>query len=81
MIPFPVIVYINEETAGFNYEDAIGAINETDIGVTIAPRNQAFLFFTSYFTASVASGINRSEFSSDSMILIISSISLIEINK
>ena len=64
---FPVIAFINEE--------AIDAMNEAAIRVIIAPRNPHSYFFISCFTGSITPSISRSDFSSDSTILIISSIS------
>ena len=76
---FPVIAFINKEATGCINEEAIGAINEAATGVIIAPGNlPACFFFVSYFTVSVALSINRPDFSSDSTILIISSISSFE---
>ena len=47
--PFPVIAFINEETAGCINEEAIGAINEAAIGIIIVPRNPpSFYYFMFY---------------------------------
>ena len=72
MTPFPVIAFINEEP--------IRAVNEAAIGAIIAPRNP-LTFFISCYPVSVAASINRSDFSNDSTILMISFISSFETNK
>ena len=58
------------------YQKVIGAINEAAIDVIIIPKNPS-----SFFTVLVAPSINRPDFSDDSTILIISSISSFEMNK
>ena len=73
MNPFPVIALINEE--------ATGCINEKAIGAIIAPRNPLSCCFISCFTVSVAPSINRHQSSKNLTILIISSMSLFEMNK
>ena len=70
----PVIAFINEKVTGCVNEEATGAINEAVIGSIIASRNPPSCFFISFFNVSLAPSINRSDFSSDSMILIISSV-------
>ena len=67
--PFPVIAFIKEEAT-----DAV-------IGAIIAPRNPPCCSFISCFTISVAPLVNRPNFSSDSTILIMSSVSSFEIKK
>ena len=62
-------------------EEAIGAINEANIGAIKAPRNPFLFFFHSCFTVSVAPSINRPESSSDFTVLITSSIFLFKMNK
>ena len=78
---FLAIPFISEEGSGCTNEEAIGAINKAAIGDITAPRNLSSHFFISNFTVSVAPSINRCDFSSDSTILIISSISSFEKNK
>ena len=79
--PFTVIAFINEESTGCSNEEAIGAINEATIGDIIAPRYPPSCFFVLCLLVSVASSINRPDFSSDSTILIISFVSLFKMNK
>ena len=79
--PFPVIEFVNEEAIGCINEEAIGAISEAAIGAIIAERNQPSCFFVLCFTVSLAPSINRPNFSNNSTILIISSVSLFEMNK
>ena len=79
--PFPDIVFINEETTGCINEEMINAINEAVRGVIIAPRNPPSCFLISCLIIPEVPSINRPEFSSDSTILIISSISSFEMNK
>ena len=59
-------------------EKAVGAINEASIGEGRTPLS---CFLISYFTVSVILSINRSEFSSGFMILIISPIYSFEMDK
>ena len=73
--PFVVIEVISEEAIGCINEEAIGAINEAAIGAIIAGRNPTSYFFISCFTVLLAPSINRPDFSNDSTVLIISSIS------
>ena len=81
LLVLPVIEFINEEAIGCINEEAIGAINEAAVGAITEGRNPPFCFFISYFTVSLAPSINRPDFSYDSAILIISSISSFETNK
>ena len=74
---FPVI----EEDTGCINEEAIGAINEPAIGAIIALKNPSPCFSISFFTVSVAPSINRPEYSSDFIILVIASISSFEMNE
>ena len=66
MTPFPDISFINKER--------MGAINESAVRTIIAPKNPPSCFFISCFAVSVGPSVNRSESSSDSTVLIISSI-------
>ena len=66
MTPFPVIVFINEETIVCINEEAIGAINEAAIGTILAPRNPRSCFLISCFAVSVAPSTNRLDLSSNS---------------
>ena len=77
----PVKKFIKEEVVGCINEEAIGGISEAAIGAIIAGRNSPSYFFISHFTVSLAPSINRPDFSNDSAILIILSISSFEINK
>ena len=70
----PVIAFINAKATGCVNEEAIRAFNEAVIGSIIAPRNPPSCFFISFFNVSLASSINRPDFSSDSTILTISSV-------
>ena len=65
----------------FTNDEATGAINEEAIGANKGASNPPSCFFISCFTVSVTPSINTSAFSSYFMILIILSISSIEINK
>ena len=65
---FPVIAFINKEVTSCVNEEATGAINEAAID-------------TMSFTVAVAPSVNRPDFSFDSTILIILSISSFEMNK
>ena len=78
MTPFPAIAFINEEATGCINEELTGCINEATIGATIAQKNRPSCFFTSCFIVSDAPLIN---FSRDSTILVIQSISSCEMNK
>ena len=77
---FPVITFVNEEATDCINEEAIGAINKVAIGAIIAPRNPSLCCFISFFTVSLAPAVKRLYFSSTS-VLIISSISSVEVNK
>ena len=81
--PFPFsLATINEEATGCINVESIGTINEPAIGAIIAPINPSCCFFILCFTVLVVvPSNNRSNFSIESTILIISSISSIEINK
>ena len=54
LIPFPVIVVINEEVRGCINEEVIGAIDEATIDPIIAGRNPPSCFFILCFTVSLA---------------------------
>ena len=75
LTPFPDIAFINEETSSCINEEIIGAINEAAIGATIALRDPPSCFFISCHTVLVAPWINRPDFSNDSTILTVSSVS------
>ena len=79
MAPFQVLTFVNEEATCCINSEARYAINEAVISAIMAGKNRSPCFFISCFTVSLAPSINRPEFSSDSTILIISSISLFEI--
>ena len=81
MTHFPDIAFINEEATGSINEEAIGVINEAAIGAIIGPVNSPLCFLIPCFTVSVAPSIYRPDFSSDSTISVISSISSFEMNK
>ena len=66
MTSFPKVPFTNEE--------ATGVINSVVIGTNTAPRKPHSCFFISCFNVSVTPSTNILEFSSDFMILIISSI-------
>ena len=71
MTPSPDIAFINEEaTYCVN-----SAIIEAVISAIIVPTNHLLVFFISYFTVSVGPSINRPDFSSYPIILIISFVS------
>ena len=73
--PFLVIAFSIKEATGCINKEAISAINEAAIGATIAPKKSTLFFYISCNAVLVATFINRSDFSTDSRILIISSIS------
>ena len=78
------IAFIKEEDTGCINEEAIHAINQAAVGAIVAQRKLPscfFFFISSSFTVSVAQAINRSGFSSDSKVLVISSISSSEMYK
>ena len=75
LTPFPVITFINKKATGFINKEAIDAIVQASIGAIIAERNPPSCFFIRCFTVSLALSINRPDFSTDSTILRISSIS------
>ena len=73
--------FMNEKVKGCVHDKAIDAINEAAIGAIIGSRNPPSCFFIFYFTVSFPPSIDRPDFSSGSTLLIISSISLFEMNK
>ena len=80
IIPFPIKAFINEEATGTINEQAVYTINEVAIAIgAIIGRNPLSCFLISFFTVSLA--ISRHEFSSGSTILLISSMSSLEIIK
>ena len=81
LTPFPKVPFTNEEAASCFNENTIGAINEAAIGAIKTGRAPPSCFFISCSTVSVAPSINRPEYSSDFLILLISSLSSIKIIK
>ena len=69
---FPVIAFLDQEATNYVNEEAIDAITEAAMGAIIGPRIPLSCFFISCFTVSIAPSINRSDFSGDFTILIIS---------
>ena len=65
MTPFRNVAFIHEEARGYISEAVIDAINESAIGVIIAPRNPTSCCFISCFIVSVRPSINRPNFSND----------------
>ena len=65
----------------FTTEEITGCTNEAAKGANKVPRNLPSCFFISSFTVSVTPSMNTPESSNDFIILIISFISLFEINK
>ena len=79
--PFPDIAFINEEVTGCINEKKHRCYQWNSYSYHHRPKKPTFLSFISCFTDSVATSINRPDFYIDSTILIISSISLFEINE
>ena len=77
--PFPDITFINKDVNKDINEEPISAIDEAVIGAIIA--QDIHLIFISCFTISVAPSIYRPDLSSDSTVLITSSLSSFELNK
>ena len=71
----------SSSTYTFITEEITGCTKEAVNGANKAPRNLSSYFFVSCFTVSVTPSINTPESSNDFMVLIISFISSLEINK
>ena len=81
LTPFSVIAFINDEATGCNQWRSHEFQDEAAIGPITGGRNPPSCFFILCFTVSHAPSFNRSDFFSDSMLLMISTISSFETNK